>query len=181
MTEIIIGIHLKNVGIFNQRFDKLLRSGLFYIYKLYRGEKMQTNYYLHINEGGLSSPTIINLKDLGIDDLKKVDFKDRPEKIINALDDFLDWSKSSWEDLESCDIRVSNPDREIFLDLITFQTDNGTRGIETRQTFHSVTEDRVVDRYFFLIDEDIRRADPTSEICYEVSAEDVENSSYNLF
>jgi hypothetical protein len=40
MTEIIIGIHLKNVGIFNQRFDKLLRSGLFYIYKLYRGEKM---------------------------------------------------------------------------------------------------------------------------------------------
>ena len=40
MTEIIIGIHLKNVGIFNQRFDILLRSGLFYIYKLYRGEKM---------------------------------------------------------------------------------------------------------------------------------------------
>ena len=40
MTEIIIGIHLKNVGIFNQRFDILLRSGLFYIYNLYIGEKM---------------------------------------------------------------------------------------------------------------------------------------------
>ena len=148
---------------------------------------MQTNYYLHINEGGLSSPTIINLKDLGIDDLKKVNFKDRPNKIINALDDFLDWSKSSWEDLESCDIQVSTPDREIFLDLFIFQTDHGTRGIETRQTLDSDTEDddkfviRVVDRYFFLIDEDIRRADPTSEVCYEVSAEDFETSIYNLF
>jgi hypothetical protein len=141
---------------------------------------MKTNYYLHIDEGGLSSPYIINLKDLGID-FKKVDFKDRPEKIINVLDDFLDWSKSSWEDLECCDIKVSTPDRQIFLDLIPFQTDNGIRGIETRQTFDSVTKDRVVIRYFFLIDEDIRRADPTSEVYYEVSVEDVEFSSYNLF
>jgi hypothetical protein len=138
---------------------------------------MKTNYYLHINEGGLSSPSIINLKDIGIDDLKN--FRNRPNQIINALDDFLDWSKSSWED----------PDREIFLDLIVFQTDNGTRGIETRQTLHSVTKDgirnglhdRVVIRYFFLIDEDIRKADPTSEVYYEVSEEDVEHSSYNIF
>lgn len=180
MTEIIIGIHQKNVGIFNQRFDKLLRSGLFYIYKLYRGEKMQTNYYIQINEGVLSSPTNINLKGLGIDDLQKVNFKDRPERIINALDDFLDWSKSSWEDLESCDIKVKRSNGEIFLDLIPFQTDNGTRGIETRQRFVTVRDDGVVVRYFFLIDQDIRKQDPTSEVCYEVSAEDVEYSIYHI-
>ena len=137
---------------------------------------MKTNYYLHINEGGLSSPSIINLKEFGIDNLLEVDFNDRPEKIINALDDFLDWSKSSWEDLECCDIVVSNPDREEFLKAIPFQLDSGARGIETRQDL----EDRVFIRNFILVDEDVRKSDPTVKAFYEVSDEYLEYY-FNIF
>jgi hypothetical protein len=137
---------------------------------------MKTNYYLHINEGGLSSPYIINLKEFGIDNLLEVDFNDRPEKIINALDDFLDWSKSSWEDLECCDIVVSNPDREEFLKVIPFQLDSGARGIETRQDL----EDRVFIRNFILVDEDVRKSDPTVKAFYEVSDEYLEYY-FNIF
>ena len=140
---------------------------------------MLTNDYIQINEGGLSNPSSINLKTFGIDDLQKVDFKDRPERIIFALDDFLDWSKSSWEDLECCDIIVKRSGGDIFLELIPFQTDNGTRGIETRQAIDNDFT-KVFTRYFLLVDEDIIKADPTAKKFYEVSEEYIEYS-FNLF